>query len=150
MFFILNRSRKHYSGVNIIHIHVFPCDFSKIGWQDKPSISFSVALEMNNLIHTFSHGDWLLTDQWDHGGSWLTNETMAALLTVDINQGSRWSSLIDRITQQPWGVSSSFCSSELPVSVKIFSSRSFLLTVCLPLSHLPKTSVWIWEWLIGL
>lgn len=73
--------------------------------------------------------DWVLTDQWGRPDS------RAALLTVDINQGSRWGPSINRITQQPWGLWSSFCSSELLVSVKFFSCRSpsFLLTVCWPL-----------------
>jgi len=51
--------------------------------------------------------------------------------------GLQVKAIIDRITQQPWCLWSSFCSSELPVSVKLLSSRlpSSLLTVCRPLSQ---------------
>lgn len=45
-----------------------------------------------------------------------------------INQDSERSSLIDRVTQQPWGLWSSFCSSELLVSICL-SSCIYLLVL---------------------
>lgn len=54
-----------------------------------------------------------------------------------INQDSKRSSLIDRITQQPWGLWSSFCSSELLVSICL-SSCIYLLVL---ISELKKKNV---------